>query len=377
LVAAFPRNASKRIYYLELLMTLLEISQDSVKQCPKILLHDHLDGGLRPETIISLAQESGYTQLPSSNAGELSRWMLNTAKQGNLELYLEAFAHTVGVMQTRESLNRVAKECVEDLDDDGVIYAEVRFAPELFQETGLSLSAVVSSVLDGFKSGMEGREIVAKAILCAMRSNTRSMEIVEIASDFLGKGVVGFDIAGPEIGHPPNLHLEAFTFAQNNGVPITIHAGEAAGPDYIEEALDPCGADRIGHGVSIAKEVNEEGNYFRKGSTASAIVENMIPLEICPTSNLHTGVVNSLSEHPVDMLLRAGFQVTVNTDNRLMSCTSMTNELWECHKAFGWGWEEISAVADTGIRNAFIPQAEKDPVMERLRSWYGTNPSYN
>ncbi len=358
-------------------MTVLEITRKSLAQCPKVLLHDHLDGGLRPETIIALAEEMGYEDLPSKNKAELSEWMLNTAKQGNLELYLEAFTHTIAVMQTRESLHRVATECVEDLYNDGVIYAEIRFAPELFQERGLLLSEVISAVLEGLDSGMKGREIVVKAILCAMRSNTRSMEIVEIVSDFLEKGVVGFDIAGPEIDYPPHLHLEAFTYAQENRIPVTIHAGEAAGPEMIKEAVDVCSAGRIGHGVSVANEVTALESGFHLGPIASTVIEKGIPLEICPTSNLHTGVVDSFDEHPVDTLLRSGFQVSVNTDNRLMSATSMSNEFWECHNSFGWGWNEFKAITETSIHHAFLSPEEKNSIMKRIDSWYETKISRN
>ncbi len=354
-------------------MALLEINRESIQSCPKVVLHDHLDGGLRPETIIELAADNKYQHLPCQHPDDLSLWMLNTAKQGNLELYLEAFTHTVGVMQTAEALTRVAKECVEDLHDDGVIYAELRFAPELFQREGLTLHAIVKAVLDGFELGKVGRAIIPKAILCAMRSETRSLEIAELAADFLGEGVVGFDIAGAEIQFPPRLHLEAFKFAKAHNVPITIHAGEAAGPNLIEEAVDVCGANRIGHGVSIANEVTDGSHGFEMGSIAEFVVNQKIPLEICPTSNLHTGVVGAISDHPVDMLMRAGFQITINTDNRLMSSTSMSNEIWECHEAFGWTWNDIKNVTEVGVHHSFISQTEKDKLLQEIGSWYEEN----
>ncbi len=354
-------------------MVVLDITEDSLRNYPKVLLHDHLDGGLRSETIIDMAGEINYQFLPSYDPKELESWMLATADQGKLELYLEAFTHTIAVMQTEDFLFRIAEECVIDLEADGVMYAEVRFAPELFQQNGLSLTQVVSSVLRGFESGSDGKEITVKAILCAMRSTTRSLEIAEVAATFAGQGVVGFDIAGPEINFPPRLHKEAFNLAHEHNVAITIHAGEAAGAEYIEEALQIGHASRIGHGISIRDDIFVEKSKLTLGSIASLLVRNNISLEICPTSNIHTGIVEVMEDHPVNTLLEAGFQVTVNTDNRLMSSTSLTNEFLQCRNAFDWGWKEISEITSNAISHSFLPPSEKDKLSMRLKSWEDTN----
>ena len=350
-----------------------EITEKSLRDYPKVLLHDHLDGGLRPETIISIANNIDYGALPSYDPKALGKWMLETADQGKLELYLEAFTHTIAVMQTEESLFQVAEECVIDLDDDGIIYAEIRFAPELFQRNGLSLDEVVKVILQGFESGMEGKEVKVKGILCAMRSNTRSVEIAEVACNFAGKGIVGFDIAGPEIGYPPLLHSEAFNLAHRNNIPITIHAGEAAGPEFIGEAINMCHASRVGHGISAIEDISDDGGEIVLGKIASELVHRNIPLEICPTSNIHTGIVDLMEDHPVNEFLNAGIQVTINTDNRLMSSTCLTNEFLRCQDSFGWGWEGIGSVTETAITHAFLPQDEKDKLMIRLESWQKSN----
>ena len=349
------------------------ITEKSLRSYPKVLLHDHLDGGLRSETIISLAREINYRSLPSYDERDLENWMLATADQGKLELYLEAFAHTIAVMQTEESLFRVAEECVEDLAEDGIVYAEVRFAPELFQQNGLSLNQVVSSVLQGFESGSDGKKILVKGILCAMRSNTRSVEVVEVAAAFADHGIVGFDIAGPEVDFPPRLHKEAFNLAHKNNIAITIHAGEAAGPEYIEEALRTCHAARIGHGISIQDDISRKDSRMELGEIASLLVKNNIPLEICPTSNIHTGIIDVMNDHPLNTLINAGFLVTINTDNRLMSSTCLTNELLQCSDAFAWDWEDIGNVTKNAIYHSFLPQSDKDKLLMKLKAWEEAN----
>ena len=350
-----------------------EITEKSLRSFPKILLHDHLDGGLRPETIISIAKDINYKSLPSYDAKELAKWMLATANQGKLELYLDAFTHTIAVMQTEESLFQVAEECVIDLANDGIVYAEVRFAPELFQQKGLKLEEVVQAVLQGFQSGMKGRSIKVNGILCAMRSDIRSEEIAEVTAAFINLGIVGFDIAGPEIGFPPLMHSNAFDFARKNDIPITIHAGEAAGPEFIEEAFSACHASRIGHGISIRQDITFNNGEASFGKIASELIQRSVPLEICPTSNVHTGIVKSIKNHPVHDFLNNGLSVTINTDNRLMSSTNLTSEFLQCRESFGWSWKEICDVTDTAITHAFLPQHEKDKLKIRVESWEKDN----
>ena len=354
-------------------MVIPAITEESLRSFPKVLLHDHLDGGLRPETIIEIADRTNYLHLPSYEAKELEAWMLATADQGKLELYLEAFTHTIAVMQNKESLFRVAEECVHDLNDDGVMYAEVRFAPELFEEKGLTLNEVITAVLQGFESGMCDGEIIVKGILCAMRSSDRSTEIAEAAISFMDKGIVGFDIAGPEIDFPPRLHRQAFDVAHRNSLPITVHAGEAAGPGYIEEALTICHASRIGHGTSVREKISNNDEVTVTDGVATELVDRGIALEVCPTSNIHTGIVNSIQSHPVNTFLDAGLTVTINTDNRLMSSTSLTNEFLQCSNAFNWTWEEITSITLNAVENAFLTQVERDKLVKRLDSWKKDN----
>src|ERR1700733_12405352 len=279
------------------------LTLDQIRSVPKVLLHDHLDGGLRPGTIVELAAETGYKGLPTTDVGDLSRWMTGIAQRGSLELYLEAFQHTVGVMQTREALIRVAAECAEDLADDGVAYAEVRFAPELHLTRGLSLDQVTEAVLEGFRRGSAGRGITVYALLTAMRTAARSLEIAELAVRHRDEGVVGFDIAGAEAGSPPSRHLDAFQYVARENFHITIHAGEGFGLPSIWEALQWCGAERLGHGVRIVDDikVSSEGSVSL-GRLSSYVRDRRIPLELCPTSNVQTGAAPSIEEHPIRLL---------------------------------------------------------------------------
>lgn len=296
---------------------------EEIRRAPKVLLHDHLDGGLRPETIIDLARETGYDGLPTTDVEGLRAWFSEASNSGSLELYLETFDHTVGVMQTRESLVRVAAECAQDLADDGVVYAEVRYAPEQHTSTGLSLEEVIEAVQEGFRIGSEGRGIRVGTLLTAMRHQARSMEIAELAVRYRDVGVVGFDIAGAEAGYPPTRHLDAFEYLQRENAHFTIHAGEAFGLPSIWQAIQWCGADRLGHGVWIIDDITVQGDGTAKlGRLAAYVRDKRIPLEMCPTSNLQTGAATSIAEHPIGLLRSLNFRVTVNTDNRLMSATS-------------------------------------------------------
>tara|TARA_B100001029_G_scaffold70106_1_gene57043 strand:- start:3368 stop:4459 length:1092 start_codon:yes stop_codon:yes gene_type:complete len=340
---------------------------DLVARGPKVLLHDHLDGGLRPSTVIDLADISGYKELPSSNVEKLSEWFHEGANRRDLNLYLETFAHTVGVMQDEYSCHRVAKECAEDLAEDGCVYAEIRFAPSLFTTQKLSIHEVIEAVLSGFSEGSSGTNLTLRTIITAMRTSNDSKTIAEAAVDFRDKGVVGFDIAGREAGYPPTDHLEAFQLLQRENFHFTIHAGEAFGLPSIWEAVQYCGAERLGHGVRIIDdiELDSSGNYIL-GSLASFIRDRRIPLELCPTSNIHTGAVQSLEEHPIGLLKELGFRVTVNTDNRLMSNVSMTSELLSLNKAFGWDLDDFSWLTVNAMKSAFLPFDERIHLIEKV-----------
>jgi adenosine deaminase len=338
----------------------VSLTVDQIRQVPKVLLHDHLDGGLRPATIVDLAQQTGYRGLPTHDPDELGRWMTSAAERGNLELYLEAFQHTVGVMQTRDALVRVAAECAEDLAADGVAYAEVRFAPELHVTAGLSLDQVVEAVLEGFASGSAGRGIRVYALLTAMRTAARSLEIAELAVRYRDVGVVGFDIAGAEAGSPPSRHLDAFQYVARENFHITIHAGEGFGLPSIWEAVQWCGAERLGHGVRIIDDmVAEPDGLARLGRLASFVRDRRIPLEMCPTSNVHTGAARSIKKHPIGPLRRLSFRVTVNTDNRLMSNVTLSSEFAALSEAFGYGWSDIQWLTINAMKSAFAPFDER------------------
>ncbi|CRK50361.1 Adenosine deaminase [Rhodococcus sp. RD6.2] len=337
----------------------------TVRTAPKAVLHDHLDGGLRPATVLELAQHIGYDALPATDADDLAVWFAAAAGSGSLERYLETFAHTVAVMQTPEGLQRVARECVADLAADGVVYAEVRFAPEQHLERGLSLDDVVHHTLLGFEDGMaqvrdQGREIRVGCLLTAMRHAARSREIAELALRFRDRGVVGFDIAGAEAGHPPSRHLDAFELMRANNAHFTIHAGEAFGLPSIHEAIAFCGADRLGHGVRITDDitVGDDGDT-RLGRLANYVRDQRIPLELCPSSNVQTGAVPSLDKHPFDLLARLRFRVTVNTDNRLMSATTMSEEMVALAVTFGYGWSDLERFTINAMKSAFIPFPER------------------
>src|SRR2546430_4611978 len=325
-----------------------------IRTVPKALLPDHRDGGLRPQTILELARETGYNGLPADNAEELTQRLTEGAHRGHLEIYLDAFRHTVGVMQTPEALRWVATECAEDLAADGVVYAEVRFAPELHTERGLSLDEVVQAVLDGFRQGSEGRGITVYALLTAMRTAARSLEIAELAVRFRDRGVVGFDIAGAEAGWPPSRHLDAFQYIKRENFHITIHAGEGFGLPSIWEAVQWCGTERLGHGVRIVDDIqiSQQGSV-RLGRLSAYIRDRRIPLEMCPTSNVQTGAAPSIALHPIRLLRQLSFRVTVNTDNRLMSQVSLSSEFARLVEEFGYGWTDIEWLTVNAMKSAF------------------------
>ena len=346
-------------------------TSDQIKRVPKALLHDHLDGGLRPETIIEIAQQIGYKKLPTDDPKKLADWFEESCNSHSLVRYLETFSHTIAVMQSKEAIIRVARECAIDLARDGVVYAEVRGAPELFTEQGLSLDQVVEATLEGYKQGMaeaasEGNKIRVESLLCGMRQNNRSQEPAAAVVKYRNKGVVGFDIAGPEDGFPPTNQLETFEYLRKENAHFTIHAGEAYGLPSIWEAIQICGAERLGHGVRIIDDIDFSGDKPKLGPLASYVRDRRIPLELCPTSNLQTGAAKTYSEHPIGMLAKLRFRVTLNTDNRLMSRTSMSNEMSECVKSFGWKFTDLQRVTVNALKSSFIPFEERLEIIEKV-----------
>ena len=351
---------------------------DDIVTAPKVLLHDHLDGGLRPATVVELARQHGYRELPTYDVDELARWFVEGANRRSLELYLDGFRHTVAVLQTKDALQRAAAECATDLAADGVVYAEVRFAPELHVQHGLSLDEVVAAVLDGFREGSvasaaDGRPIVVRALVTAMRTAARSREIAELSVRFRDDGVVGFDIAGAEAGYPPTRHLDAFQHLQRENFRFTIHAGEGFGLPSIWEALQYCNADRLGHGVRIVDDIRVEGGRPRLGRLAAYVRDTRVPLEMCPTSNVHTGAAPSVAEHPIKLLHDLRFRVTVNTDNRLMSGVSLSSEMATLVDTFGYGWDDLQWFTLNAMKSAFAHFDERLAIInERIKPGYAS-----
>ncbi|GAA1133862.1 adenosine deaminase [Nocardioides aquiterrae] len=343
---------------------------DQIRRAPKVLLHDHLDGGLRPQTIIDLAAEVGHV-LPSVDgamtAESLGRWFGEASDSGSLERYLETFDHTVAVMQTVPALTRVAREAVEDLAADGVVYAEIRYAPEQHVNEGLTLDEVVAAVQEGFDQGVaaaRGR-IVVRQLLTAMRHRARSMEIAQLSVAWRDRGVAGFDIAGAEAGYPPTRHLDAFEYLQRENAHFTIHAGEGFGLPSIWQAIQWCGADRLGHGVRIIDDITvRDDGSVELGLLAAYVRDKRIPLEMCPSSNLQTGAATSIAEHPIGLLTRMRFRVTVNTDNRLMSRTSMSHEMAALAEAFGYDLHDLRWFTINAMKSSFLPFDERLAIID-------------
>jgi adenosine deaminase len=351
------------------------LTEEFLAAAPKALLHDHLDGGLRAATIIDIAAQVGHP-LPTQDPDELAEWFRVSADSGSLELYLETFVHTTAVMQRRQDLVRVARECAEDLAADGVVYAEIRYAPEQHLEAGLSLDDVVLAVQEGFEQGCaaaaaSGRPIRVGTLITAMRHAARSMEIAELSVRHRDRGVVGFDIAGAEAGFPPSRHLDAFEYLHRENFHLTIHAGEAFGLPSIWEAVQVCGTDRLGHGVRVVDDItvsdvrDAHGRpQAQLGRLAAWIRDQRIPLELCPSSNLHTRAVKSIAEHPITMLKALRFRVTLNTDNRLMSATSMSREMALLAAEAGWTLGDLRWVTINALKSAFIPFDERLALIE-------------
>ena len=364
-----PINAACRPYNVSGMPT--PLSPEAIRSAPKVLLHDHLDGGLRPQTVIELAEASGHPGLPTTDAAKLGDWFRENADSGSLVRYLEGFAHTCGVMQDEAALVRVAAEAAEDLAADGVVYAEVRYAPELFTDKGLALDQVVEAIQEGFRLGERnaaeaGHQIRVGTLLCAMRQNDGWLPYAELVVKYRDAGVVGFDIAGPEAGFPPVRGQEAFDYLRRENAHITIHAGEAVGVESIWEAVQFCGAERLGHGVRIVEDIKFDGPTAELGRVASYVRDRRIPLEVAPTSNTHTGICATVAEHSFDKLYKVGLRVTVNTDNRLMSQCSATSENAALVEAFGYGWDDLETFAINAMKSAFIPFEERNALINNV-----------
>jgi adenosine deaminase len=340
------------------------ITKELAVTAPKVLLHEHLDGGVRPSTVLELAQGNGYTGLPTYDLEELKKDFVVDAPGADLVQYLKGFAHTTAVMQTVEELQRVACEGVVDLARDGVVYSEIRFAPEQHLTKGLTMHQVVEAVVAGFRQGeeqskAEGHPIVAQAILSAMRQAHNSTEVAKVAIDFRDAGVCAFDIAGPEDGFPPTQHQTAFDMIRQANFHLTIHAGEAFGPPSIWEAIQICGTERLGHGIHIFDDIEFKNGSYELGRLAQYVRDRRIPLEVCPTSNIHTGVAPSIKDHPINILRQLNFRVTVNTDNRLMSGIALSDEFYKCSQAFGWTLRDMERLTIDAMKSAFFPYEER------------------
>lgn len=352
----------------------MTLTPDEIVALPKVLLHDHLDGGLRPATLIELAEQIGH-ELPSTDPEELARIFAQNANSGDLVRYLEAFAHTTAVMQTEDNLRRIAREAVVDLAADGVVYAELRYAPEQHVAGGLDLQQVVEAVQAGIEEGIAeaaeaGHGIRAAALLDAMRHLDRSEEIAALAIVNRDRCCVGFDIAGPEAGFPASNHAAAFAALRAAHMPVTIHAGEADGADSVDDALFQ-GARRLGHGVRIHEDIEGfDTDEPVLGLIARHALDQQIPLECCPTSNVQTAAAPSIEDHPMHTLRDLGFAVTVNTDNRLVSGVSMSGEFAALADA-GWSKEDLLEATLAAAWGAFLPYEERGDLAELVLEGYG------
>lgn len=338
---------------------------------PKVALHDHLDGGLRPATILEEARAIGHP-LPADSPEALADWFYDAADSGSLERYLETFTHTIAVMQTADQLRRVAREFVEDQATDGVVYAEARWAPEQHLAGGLSLSAAVEAVRDGLAEGMAacadaGRPVVARQILTSMRHATPSTDIAELAVAYRHHSVCGFDIAGAEDGFPPSRFAAAFDYLKRRNMEFTIHAGEAFGLPSIWEAVQLCGASRLGHGVRLVEDIAADGTL---GELAGYVRDRRIALEVCPSSNLQTGICDTIAEHPFGLLARLRFRVTVSCDNRLMSRTTLSREFALLSEAFGYGLEDLRRFSLNAAKSAFLPWDRRLELIDQVKDGF-------
>ncbi|MGA2623104.1 MAG: adenosine deaminase [Bacteroidota bacterium] len=353
----------------------MKLSDKFIREFPKVVLHDHLDGGLRPQTIIELAKDIGYKKLPTKDTDKLAKWFQRGARRGSLALYLEGFAHTTGVMQTEEALERVAYEMMEDMHNDGVVYVETRFAPVYHTSKGLHWEEIVTAVLRGLEQGERDFGVKYGLIICAMRNMKLSQEMAELAVDFRERGVVGFDLAGEEGGYPPKKHVDAFHYIQRANFNITIHAGEAFGKESIWQAIQWCGAHRIGHATRLIEDMkisdDDPTEVVSMGYLAQYVLDKRIPLEMCLTSNVDTGAVKTVAEHPFGIYHRYKFRVTLNTDDRLMSNTTMTKEFKLAHDTFKLSLDALEKLTINAMKSAFIPYKERiDIIYSTIKPGY-------
>jgi len=350
----------------------MKVEKSLLETLPKVLLHEHLDGVLRPQTVIELAKNAHYSELPTNDPESLATWFHQGANQGSLSKYLEGFKHTIAVTQTEEALGRVAYERAEDLSGDGVVYYETRFAPIFHTTKGLTHQQVVSAVLKGMARGRQAFGIQSGLIICAMRNMNVSLEMAELAVDFRARGVVGFDLAGEEGGFPPKKHVDAFHYIQRENFNITVHAGEGFGKESIWQAIQYCGAHRIGHGTRLIDDIAvADGNVVKLGDLAQYVLDKRIPLEICLISNVHTGATPSLKQHPFKILYQQKFRVTLNTDNRLMSNTSMTREFEAAAETFGLTLDDFEKITINAMKSAFLPYGQRiDLIYKTIKPGY-------
>ncbi len=346
-----------------------------VADLPKVVLHDHLTGGMRPTTLVELAAQAGYGGLPSDEPEEVARWFVEAGNAGSFSAHREAFAHTTAVTQTADALTRVAREAVVDLAGDRVVYAELRIAPELHVEGGLSMQDVVDAVVEGLRQGERaaaeaGHEITARLILSAMRDRDRSAEVARLLVDNLPDNadhdyVVAFDLAGPEEGNSPDKHAEAFALLRDHLAPVTIHAGEGAGLESVRAAV-VAGANRIGHGPRVFEDLTSSMDGIELQRLSGHIRDRCIPLELCPSSNVQTGIVDAIADHPFPLLDDLGFTCTVNTGSRLLGGTTMTREMMILVDVFDYGYTELFQLTCNAIESAFADLPTRERILDTL-----------
>ncbi len=337
------------------------IPRDIIKKMPKVELHDHLDGGLRPSTVIELAKEYDVS-IPYYDDKKLLQWFEKGCKLKSLPLYLETFSVTTSVMQTEKALKRVAREALLDWKKENIVYGEIRFAPILHVKNGLSMEQVVLAVLSGLEEGKKETGISFGLILCALRNQSPniSLEVAQLAVAFRDRGVVGFDIAGEEAGFPPEKHIDACRFIRKKNFNITIHAGEAFGLESIWQAVQTCGAHRIGHGTRIVDDMSVDGLKIEKmGDLAHFILDKRFPLEMCLSSNIGTGAADNFAKHPFFLLFRNHFRVFLCTDNPLMSNTTLTHEIELACEHYGLSLKDLEKISVNAMKSAFIHHEEK------------------
>lgn len=340
-----------------------EVTEELLRSLPKSDLHCHLDGSLRPSTILSLAEQQGVA-LPADNPDDLCKNLGCGTVRESLADYLRAFEVTLSVLQTDESLYRAAFELAEDAAAENVRYLEVRYAPILHTRKKLPLPAIVHAVSQGLRDAEKRFDIRAGIIICGIRNQSpeTSIKLAELAVAFKNRGVIAFDLAGAEIDHPAKRHKDAFQLILNNNINCTLHAGEAYGPESIAQAIHWCGAHRIGHGTRLVED----------GDLLNFVNDNRIPLEVCPSSNVQTKSVSSFEAHPLRFYYDYGLRVTVNTDNRLMSATTVTKELYLVHKHLGMSLNDIKELILYGFKSAFLPFRERRELLSRVSKELGT-----